>query len=97
MEIQERAGTHFLRPEGDLTIFEAAELHEGLMALQQQEGPIELDVSEVDQIDTSGVQLMLAATQCDRLTLTGMTAVIQEKLEMVGCGAVVQSIQRGLS
>jgi len=97
MEVQERAGTHVLKLEGDLTIFEAAEFHEGLVALQQQEGPIELDVSEVDQVDTSGVQLMLAAARDERFTLTGITAAIQEKLELVGCGALVQSIQRGLS
>jgi len=97
MEIQERTGIHVLKPEGDLSIFEAAEFHEGLVALHQQEGPIELDVSEVDQVDTSGVQLMLAAVGDERFTLTGITAAMQEKFELVGCGTFVQSIQRGRS
>ena len=54
MIIQEQSGVHVLHPEGDLTIFEAVEFREALLSLLTHEGPLELDVSEVERVDSSG-------------------------------------------
>ena len=51
-----------LKTLGDLTIFEASQFHDDLKILHQQEGPLELDLSEVDRMDSSCVQLIVAAT-----------------------------------
>lgn len=46
---------------GGLTIFEAAELRAQLVAaLDSTAGGLTLDLSEVEEIDTAGIQLLLA-------------------------------------
>jgi len=73
-----------LKPIGDLTIFEAAQFHEDLSILQEQEGPLELDLSEVDRMDSSCVQLIVAATRSGRLTLQGYSQPIRDRFEQIG-------------
>ena len=73
-----------LKPIGDLTIFEAAQFHEDLWTLQKQEGPLELDLSEVDRMDSSCVQLIVAATRSGRLTLQGYSQQIRDRFEQIG-------------
>ncbi len=73
-----------LKPIGDLTIFEAAQFHEDLSTLQGQEGPLELDLSEVDRMDSSCVQLIVAATRSGRLTLQGYSQQIRDRFEQIG-------------
>ncbi len=90
MDIQERTGVHVLCPTGELTIFEAAEFREALVSLCGYEGPIELDLTGVDRVDSSGIQLIMAASQDSRLVTTGMTETIGEKFDNVGCKAFVK-------
>ena len=73
-----------LKPIGDLTIFEAGQFHEDLNALQKQEGPLELDLSEIDRMDSSCVQLIVAATRSGRLTLKGYSVHIRDRFEQIG-------------
>ncbi len=73
-----------LKPIGDLTIFEAGQFHEDLNALQKQEGPLELDLSEIDRMDSSCVQLIVAATRSGRLTLKGYSSQIRDGFEQIG-------------
>ena len=73
-----------LKPVGDLTIFEATQFHEDLDLLHKQEGPIELDFSEVDRIDSSCVQLIVAATRSGRLTLKGYSPQLRDRFEQIG-------------
>jgi len=73
-----------LKPIGDLTIFEAAQFHEDLSILQEQEGPLELDLSQVDRMDSSCVQLIVAATRSGRLTLQGYSQQIRDRYEQIG-------------
>ena len=78
------AADSILKPIGDLTIFEAGQFHEDLNALQRQEGPLELDLSEIDRMDSSCVQLIVAATRSGRLTLKGYSAQIRDNFEQIG-------------
>jgi anti-anti-sigma factor len=73
-----------LRPIGDLTIFEAAQFHEDLNTLQQQEGPLALDLTDVVRMDSSCVQLIVAATRSGRLTLKGYSTQIRDRFERIG-------------
>jgi anti-anti-sigma regulatory factor len=73
-----------LRPMGDLTIFEAAQYHADLLALHQQDGPLVLDLAEVTCMDSSCVQLTVAATRSGRLTLRGHSFAIRDKFEQIG-------------
>lgn len=73
-----------LKPIGDLTIFEAAQFHEDLSTLEKQEGPLELDLSEVDRMDSSCVQLIVASTRNGRLTLQGYSQHIRDRFEQIG-------------
>jgi anti-anti-sigma factor len=73
-----------LKPIGDLTIFEAAQFHEDLSTLQKQEGQLELDLSEVDRMDSSCVQLIVAVTRTGRLTLQGYSSHIRDCFEQIG-------------
>ncbi len=82
-----------LKPLGDLTIFEASQFHEDLNALHQQTGPVELDLSEVDRIDSSGVQLIVAATRSGRLTLKGYSSQIRDRFDQIGLGQFLPSEQ----
>ncbi|MDB6063698.1 MAG: hypothetical protein JWM78_3801 [Verrucomicrobiaceae bacterium] len=47
--------------EGELTIYMAAELKEKLAAALQAELPLEIDLSQIGEIDTAGMQLLLLA------------------------------------
>ena len=80
----EVATDSILKPIGDLTIFEAGQFHEDLKALQQQEGPLELDLSEIDRMDSSCVQLIVAATRSGRLILKGYSSQIRDCFEQIG-------------
>ena len=73
-----------LSPTGDLTIFEAAQFHTDLVTLHQQEGPLQLDLTGVSDMDSSCVQLIVAATRSGRLALRGYSPGIRDKFEQIG-------------
>lgn len=84
---------NILKPIGDLTIFEATQFHEDLHALHQEEGPLQLDLSEVDRMDSSCVQLIVAATRSGRLTLTGYSNQIRDRFEQIGFAQFLPILQ----
>ena len=73
-----------LRPIGDLTIFEAARFHADLVSLHQRKGPLVIDLGGVDRMDSSCVQLMVAATRSGRVTVQGYSSRIRDKFEQIG-------------
>lgn len=74
-----------LAQSGEVTIFEAAAFRDALVTLLSNEGPVELDLSQVERMDTSGVQLVLAARRSGRLTVTGLTPDVRRAMAMIGC------------
>ena len=61
---QTRDGHLLLQLEGGLTIFQAAELKDDLLhALGRANPHVEVDLAHVEEIDTAGVQLLLALKQ----------------------------------
>lgn len=80
MEIDSR----LCKPSGDLTIFEAAEFKESLLAVLANDGLVCLDLSQVTRVDTSAIQLMWAARKLGRLLVTGIPEELQTKLNRLG-------------
>ena len=80
MEIDSR----LCKPSGDLTIFEAAEFMESLLAVLANDGLVCLDLSQVTRVDTSAIQLMWAARKLGRLLVTGIPEELQTKLDRLG-------------
>ena len=80
MEIDSR----LCKPSGDLTIFEAAEFKESLLAVLVNDGLVCLDLSQVTRVDTSAIQLMWAARKLGRLLVTGIPQELQTKLDRLG-------------
>jgi anti-anti-sigma regulatory factor len=81
---EELTADSMLKPIGDLTIFEACQFHQDLCSLHQQDGPLELDLSGIDRMDSSCVQLIVAATRSGRLTLNGYSSHIRDRFEQIG-------------
>ena len=72
------------KPSGDLTIFEAAEFKESLLAVLANDGLVCLDLSQVTSVDTSAIQLLWAARKLGRLLVTGIPQELQAKLTQLG-------------
>ncbi len=61
MENDLSAGVHRMSLDQDLTIYHAAALKEQLLESLGQTQALELDLSRVAEIDTSGIQLLMLA------------------------------------
>jgi len=80
------AGVLSIHVEGDLTIYEAAEARASLLALVDGARAVELDLADVGDIDSAGLQLLLA-TACTlggRLSLAGASAAVAEAVGLLG-------------
>jgi anti-anti-sigma regulatory factor len=78
-----------LCPEGDLTIFEAAVFHQALVQLHEQDSPLEIDLSNVERIDSSGIQLILAGLKKKEMKITAVQSSVRESFARIGCGTLV--------
>lgn len=82
-----------LQPIGDLTIFEAGQFHADLVALHQQEGPLLLDLAGVTRMDSSCVQITVAATRSGRLRVLGYSNSLRDKFEQIGFAQFLPAIE----
>ena len=85
--------THTTRIEikGELSIFSAASWRQQLLDALEQEGEIDVDLSGVSEIDSAGVQLMIAAkreaaARSRTLRFTGHSRAVFETLELCDIG-----------
>jgi anti-anti-sigma regulatory factor len=72
------------KPSGELTIFEAAEFKESLLAVLANDGMVCLVRSRVTRVDTAAIQLMWAARKLGRLLVTGITPELQAQVTRLG-------------
>lgn len=75
--------------EGDMTIFQADELYSSLKPLLSGAKDITLDVSAVNEIDSSAVQILLVAQSAltglgKELTLINHSAAVLDLLRVMG-------------
>jgi anti-anti-sigma regulatory factor len=78
------------------TIHEAPALRAHLLERSASPGPYEIDGSGVQQVDTAGVQLVVAfALDCLERSIhyvwTGRSAVLDEAIRILGVGALLES------
>ena len=73
-----------LKPAGDLTIFEVGALCEELKQAAAAHPQVELDLSEVDKLDASAIQLLLAVRQSEQFVLTGITDSMRARNAYMG-------------
>lgn len=82
--------THNYAVEGEMTIYRAAELCAGLQAaLKDGDGELALDLSAVTEMDSAGVQLLLAAGKSAsaaqrELRMAGHSPAVAEVLGVLG-------------
>lgn len=60
VEATQSAEALLVRFIGELTIYQAADDHAALRAAWGEAGPVEVDLSEVTEIDSAGLQILLA-------------------------------------
>lgn len=90
-EQERKDGARPLRIEGEMTIYQAAALKEMLQAALEQGTELDIDLSAVSEIDTAGVQLLIAAKKTAQaahkeLRLTAHSAAVMEVFEMFDLG-----------
>ncbi len=78
-----------LYPQGEMTIYHAADLKPALLDALAQSDEIELDLSSVSELDTSGVQLLMllkreAVEAGKALTLSRHSPAVLEVFELLG-------------
>jgi len=76
----------------EMTIYSAAELKPALLAALEQGDEVDIDLSVVSELDTSGVQLLMllkreAVAAGKRLTLSGHSPAVLEVFELLGLGS----------
>jgi len=76
-------GVSRLRIAGDLTIYTAADLKAELMNHLAQPGELEIDLSEVSEVDSAGLQLLILAKREGRtMRLTGHSRAVLDVLDI---------------
>lgn len=80
-----------LHPVGEMTIYSAAELKPALLQALGESEEIEIDLADISEIDTSGVQLLMlmkreAAAAGKVLKLAAHSPAVLEVFELLGLG-----------
>lgn len=70
--------TRALRIDGEMTIYRALELKELLRAALDGASSLELDLSGVTELDTAGLQLLMAAQQSAPLSIGARSEAVAE-------------------
>ena len=88
------APAQVLRIEGEMTIYRAVELWSVIRRALDTPGDVELDLAAVSELDSSGVQLLIAAQQRARagqreLRLVGHNPAVLEVFETLGLAALL--------
>lgn len=88
-----RISANRLRLDGDLTIYEAAELKTALLTALEEEPTLEIDLSGVDELDTAGLQLLLllkneAQAEGRHVRFTQHSHSVREVLDLCDLAAV---------
>ena len=86
---EEKNDAAFLKIVGDMSIYHATSLRDGLLEQLSQFEEVTLDLTEVDNCDTAGVQLLLAARISAAetgkpFTISGISDSVQEALSRAG-------------
>ena len=92
MEIPISNNVSQLAPEGELTIFTAADLKAQLAAALEVSPELEINLSQISEMDSAGLQLLIVAkNECQArngsLRLTGHSPAVMEVLDICNMAA----------
>lgn len=79
----ERSAEGTIVPER-LTIAQVKELHQALLTLLSRNEALTLDLSQVSQVDSAGLQLLLAARRSPHVTLAGINDDLRAQIDRFG-------------
>lgn len=87
IQIEHTNGRCHVAIQDEMTIFVAQEMHEALMPVLMEASDIEIDLSQVTEMDGAGLQLMLstkltANKRGASLSFVRHSAVVQEVLDL---------------
>ena len=60
-ESKSRKGIHRLKPEGEMTIYNAAAMKTSILAALNKHKEVEIDLAKVNEMDSAGLQILLLA------------------------------------
>jgi len=83
-----------LRLDGELTIYRAQELRQTLLDALAQPSDLQLDLSEVSELDSSAVQLLLATRMealaaGKRFAIPAISEPVRQVLDLLGLNALL--------
>jgi anti-sigma B factor antagonist len=86
------AGRHCLSIAGDLNIYAAVSAKQELLQALEAVDQLQIDLSQVEDFDSSGVQLLLllkreAGRQRKQLEFVGHSYVVREVIDLLNLGA----------
>lgn len=77
---------------GELTIFEVGEFHEALLSIGEDDGHLLIDLSDVDRVDSAGIQVLLVAAKSRDCRMCGVSQAVQEHLHRIGVTTLPWSV-----
>lgn len=95
VQVEKHGAELVARVEGEFTIYRIAELKAQLSALLEQEIYLEIDLAAVEELDSAGVQLMLALQRESRrlgkmLSFSHAGAPVAQVLDLYNLGELLQ-------
>lgn len=99
MDLDEKRSMGELRVDGEMTIYRANEVAQSLFAsLRAHAGDVDLDLSDVTEFDTAGLQLVLMARRMveangHRLDVVRPSECVAEVLALCNVAVTTQSTQ----
>jgi len=84
LQIKTDGSNSFVRIDGPLTIYEVAEFQQQITEAWPEEGELSIDLAGVSEIDTAGLQLLLALRKSlgEQLTLQQHSNSVIELLDL---------------
>lgn len=94
ISIEQNGSRRQARLDGEMTIFQAAELKQPLLSLLADGSDVEIDLAQVTEVDTSGVQLMLllkrtALEQGKTLSFTHHSPGVVAVIDLLNLGSTL--------
>jgi len=87
-------GRQVLKLAGDVTVYQAAELHQTALGLTQQAADLQVQCDEVQSLDCATIQILMALQEAvaaggKTFQLTGASAELQQTLAWAGMPVAV--------
>lgn len=86
------ANPQSVQPSRHLTIADVVDFRSTLHTQLAQGAPVVLDLSAVEQIDSAGLQLLVAAVRTGRVTIGAMNETVAQAVRQVGLQSALPTL-----